>query len=90
MKISTILLEGDAGSGKTQFAKAKTDYHSENILSLLAETIILLDETARANAIKGVAGMRSYIFWVDAAASGASIQRTVDCCQGDGGLTKNA
>jgi len=39
-------------------AKAKTDYQSENVLSLLAETIMLLDETARANAIKGVAGMR--------------------------------
>ncbi len=58
-------------------AKAKTGYHSENVLSLLAETIILLDETARANAIKGVAGMRSYFFWVDAVASGASIQNTL-------------
>ena len=58
-------------------AKAKTGYQSENVLSLLAETIILLDETARANAIKGVAGMRSYIFWVDAALSGASVQSTL-------------
>lgn len=58
-------------------AKAKTGYESEAALSLLAETIILLDETARANAIKGVAGMRSYIFWVDAVASGASIQQTL-------------
>ncbi|MDF2892393.1 MAG: ATPase [Clostridia bacterium] len=58
-------------------AQAKTGYHSENVLSLLAETIILLDETARANAIKGVAGMRSYIFWVDAVASGASVQTTL-------------
>ncbi len=58
-------------------AEAKTGYHSENVLSLLAETIILLDETARANAIKGVAGMRSYIFWVDAVASGASVQDTL-------------
>ena len=58
-------------------AKAKTGYHSESVLSLLAETIILLDETARANAIKGVAGMRSYIFWVDAVASGASVQSTL-------------
>lgn len=57
--------------------QAKTGYHSENVLSLLAETIILLDETARANAIKGVAGMRSYIFWVDAVASGASVQSTL-------------
>lgn len=58
-------------------AEAKTGYHSEKVLSLLAETIILLDETARANAIKGVAGMRSYIFWVDAVASGASVQSTL-------------
>ncbi|SNT24537.1 AAA domain (dynein-related subfamily) [Anaerovirgula multivorans] len=58
-------------------AKAKTGYHSESVLSLLAETIILLDETARANAIKGVAGMRSYIFWVDAVASGASVKNTL-------------
>ncbi len=58
-------------------AEAKTGYHYKNVLSLLAETIILLDETARANAIKGVAGMRSYIFWVDAAQSGASIQNTL-------------
>ena len=58
-------------------AKAKTGFQSKNVLSLLADTIILLDETARANAIKGVAGMRSYIFWVDAVASGASIQRTM-------------
>lgn len=55
--------------------KAKTGYESEPVLSLLAETIIVLDETARANAIKGVAGMRSYIFWVDAVQSGASIQK---------------
>lgn len=58
-------------------AKAKTGYQSENVLALLADSIILLDETARANAIKGVAGMRSYIFWVDAVASGASIQKTM-------------
>lgn len=58
-------------------AKAKTGYQSENVLFLLAETIVLLDETARANAIKGVAGMRSYIFWVDAVASGASVKNTL-------------
>src|SRR5690554_2688557 len=57
--------------------KAKTGYESEPVLSLLAETIMVLDETARANAIKGVAGMRSYIFWVDAVQSGASVQNTL-------------
>lgn len=56
-----------------QRAQAKTAYDFQEVLSLLADTIILLDETARANAIKGVAGMRSYIYWVDAVASGASI-----------------
>ena len=58
-------------------AKAKTGYQSEPVLSLLAETIMVLDETARANAIKGVAGMRSYIFWVDAVQSGASIKKSL-------------
>ena len=58
-------------------AKAKTGYQSKNVLSLLAETIMMLDETARANAIKGVAGMRSYIFWVDAVQSGASVYNTL-------------
>lgn len=58
-------------------ARAKTGYRAENVLSLLADAIILLDETARANAIKGVAGMRSYIFWADAVASGASVQSTL-------------
>ncbi len=58
-------------------ANAKTGYKNENVLSLLADTIILLDETARANAIKGVAGMRSYIFWVDAVAGGASIRSSL-------------
>ena len=57
--------------------KAKTGYESEPVLSLLSETIMVLDETARANAIKGVAGMRSYIFWVDAVQSGASIQKSL-------------
>jgi hypothetical protein len=58
-------------------AKAKTGYQADNILSFLADVIILLDETSRANAIKGVAGMRSYLFWVDAVASGASVQNTL-------------
>lgn len=38
---------------------------------------MVLDETARANAIRGVAGMRSYIFWVDAVQSGAPIQKAL-------------
>lgn len=54
-------------------AVAKTGYSDEWVLSLLADIIIALDETAKANAIKGVAGMRSYLFWIDAIASGASL-----------------
>lgn len=54
-------------------AAAKTGCTDASLLSLLADVILTLDEVAKANAIKGVAGMRSYLFWVDAAASGASI-----------------
>ncbi|MCV4230891.1 AAA family ATPase [Virgibacillus sp. LDC1] len=52
-------------------AMAKTGYRNEEMLDVLASVIILLDKTARANAIKGVAGMRSYFYWVDAVAQGA-------------------
>jgi nitric oxide reductase activation protein len=52
-------------------AIAKTGYSDEWMLSLLADMVITLDETAKANAIKGVAGMRSYLFWIDAVANGA-------------------
>ena len=58
-------------------AAAKTGYSNETILSLLADTIITLDETAKANAIKGVAGMRSYLFWIDAVASGALLRASM-------------
>ena len=54
-------------------AISKTGYEDEAVLSLLADTIITLDETAKANAIKGAAGMRSYLFWIDAVAGGASV-----------------
>lgn len=39
--------------------------------------ILLLDKTARANAIKGVAGMRSFFYWADAIASGASAKQSL-------------
>lgn len=58
-------------------AAAKTGYSDKVILSLLADTIITLDETAKANAIKGAAGMRSYLFWIDAVASGASLRASM-------------
>lgn len=54
-------------------AIAKTGYKDEQVLKLLANVIIILDETARANAIKGVAGMRSYFFWIDSVANGIDI-----------------
>lgn len=54
-------------------AIAKTGYKDEQVLELLANVIVILDETARANAIKGVAGMRSYFFWVDSVANGIDI-----------------
>ena len=54
-------------------AIAKTEFKDEQVLELLASVIVILDETARANAIKGVAGMRSYFFWVDSVANGIDI-----------------
>ena len=54
-------------------AIAKTGFKDEQVLELLANVIVILDETARANAIKGVAGMRSYFFWVDSVANGIDI-----------------
>ncbi len=51
-------------------AMSKTGYADVEVLALLAETIVLLDKTAKANAIKGVSGMRSYLFWVDAVSKG--------------------
>ncbi|MBB6674859.1 AAA family ATPase [Cohnella nanjingensis] len=53
-------------------AMAKTGYRNQQVLDVFADTIVMLDKTARANAIKGVAGMRSYFYWVDAVAGGAS------------------
>ena len=58
-------------------AAMKTHFHDNDTLSLMAETIILLDKTAQAHAIKGVAGMRSYLFWVDAVANGAVIRQSL-------------
>ncbi|WP_071396320.1 AAA family ATPase [Bacillus tuaregi] len=51
-------------------AIAKTLFSKQEVLSVLADCIIILDQTARANAIKGVAGMRSYLYWIDAVAAG--------------------
>lgn len=46
-------------------ALAKTGVNELDILLKMAEIIQLLDQTAKANAIKGVAGMRSYFYWVN-------------------------
>lgn len=50
----------------------KTAFQDSEVLRVCAETIILLDKTAGANAIRGVAGMRSYFFWIDAIAQGTN------------------
>ncbi|MFV0559368.1 MAG: AAA family ATPase [Enterococcus sp.] len=46
-------------------AIGKTGLENKAVLLKMAEIIRLLDETAKANAIKGVAGMRSYFYWVN-------------------------
>jgi hypothetical protein len=58
-------------------AIAKTNYKNQEVLNVLADSIILLDKSARANAIKGVAGMRSFFFWADAVAGGASAKESL-------------
>ncbi|RNB91672.1 ATPase [Brevibacillus fluminis] len=57
--------------------KAKTGFQDENMLGILADIIMILDKTARANAIKGVAGMRSFFYWADAIAEGASANESL-------------
>lgn len=47
-------------------AACKTGCENQEMLQTFAKVIILLDQTAKVNAIKGVAGMRSYFYWVDA------------------------
>ena len=54
-------------------AAAKTGCTDRNLLLTFARVIVLLDQTAKANAIKGVAGMRSYFYWVDAVNQGTEI-----------------
>jgi len=58
-------------------AIAKTGFKNHYILETFAEAIIVLDKTAKANGIKGVAGMRSYFYWVDAVANGTSIKESL-------------
>lgn len=58
-------------------AAAKTGYRDAGMLDALADAIMTLDRTARAHAIKGVAGMRSYFYWADAVAGGADPRRSL-------------
>lgn len=58
-------------------AIAKTGYRNLPLLEILADTIIILDQTAKANSIKGVAGMRSFFYWVDSIAGGAAIEESL-------------
>ncbi|WP_211747809.1 AAA family ATPase [Paenibacillus sp. Marseille-Q4541] len=58
-------------------AIAKIGFEDRKVLNLLADTIILLDKTARVNAIKGVAGMRSFFYWADSVAGGASAKESL-------------
>lgn len=56
---------------------AKTGFQDQAIASKMAEIIRLLDTSARANAIKGVAGMRSYFYWLNTVKNGHSPLNTL-------------
>ncbi|MFC4812872.1 cobaltochelatase CobT-related protein [Paenibacillus sp. GCM10023250] len=58
-------------------AAAKTGYRDERALGTLADAILTLDRTAKAHAIKGVAGMRSYFAWADAVANGSNARESM-------------
>lgn len=60
-----------------QRAMAKTGCDDIELTSKLADAIIVLDETAKANAIRGVAGMRSLFYWLDAVQHGDSIRESM-------------
>lgn len=58
-------------------AVGKTGIQDSAILFKMAEIIRLLDETAKANAIKGVAGMRSYFYWVNTMKQGQDLLQSI-------------
>ena len=58
-------------------AIAKTGFDNVELVSKLVDAIIALDECATANAIHGVAGMRSLFFWVDAIKNGEDIRESM-------------
>lgn len=60
-----------------QRALAKTALRNERLLNEMAKVINVLDQTARTNAIKGVAGMRSFLYWAQAVALGDSLTESL-------------
>ena len=58
-------------------AMAKTMIQNQELLMKMAEIIRLLDETAKANAIKGVAGMRSYFYWANTYKQGQDLLQSI-------------
>ncbi|WP_099467448.1 AAA family ATPase [Konateibacter massiliensis] len=58
-------------------AAAKTGCCDAELLRTFAQVIVILDQTAKANAIKGVSGMRSYFFWVDAVLHGNDAEKSL-------------
>ncbi|HFX3806747.1 TPA: AAA family ATPase [Enterococcus faecium] len=58
-------------------AMAKTMIQKQELLLKMAEIICLLDETAKANAIKGVAGMRSYFYWANTYKQGQDLLQSI-------------
>ncbi|HFJ8816958.1 TPA: AAA family ATPase [Enterococcus faecium] len=58
-------------------AMAKTMIQKQELLLKMAEIIRLLDETAKANVIKGVAGMRSYFYWANTYKQGQDLLQSI-------------
>ncbi|HAP8455012.1 TPA: AAA domain-containing protein [Enterococcus faecium] len=58
-------------------AMAKTMIQKQELLLKMAEIIRLLDETAKANAIKVVAGMRSYFYWANTYKQGQDLLQSI-------------
>ncbi|ENZ5536703.1 AAA family ATPase [Enterococcus hirae] len=58
-------------------ALGKTKIQQPELLLKLAEIIRLLDDTAKANAIKGVASMRSYFYWANTWKQGQDLFQSI-------------
>ena len=58
-------------------ALGKTKIQQPELLLKLAEIIRLLDDTAKANVIKGVAGMRSYFYWANTWKQGQDLFQSI-------------